>query len=99
VTSKKEKEIIIKRPYATKYYTGLAVREDAYSTQGAATTEQGAIRATVVRIFMSEYAKAVIFDRRTNVPIYTVKIGVHGIQVHYGSAVLNDVADKLRRIK
>lgn len=87
----------IKRPYATMYYSGTSGREPALISQGFAATDRGAIRASVVRIFMGEYNKAVIYDRVQEVPIYTVKIGAHGLQVHYGLAT--ESRAKLHRVK
>lgn len=91
-----KKEKPIKRPYATRYFTGVNDTESSYTSHGAASSDTGAIRASVVRIFMGEYAKAVIYDRREGIAIYTVKLGAHGLQVHYGNAV---GSGKLRRVK
>ena len=83
-TQRKDKPI--KRPYATLYYTGSRTREPALTSQGFASTDKGAIRATVVRIFMGEYVRAVIYDRHLGIPIYTVELGEYGLQVQYGDS-------------
>lgn len=74
----------IKRPYATHYYGDHADKLPSYISHGACSTEQGAIRATVVRIFMGEYGKAVVVDRELEIPIYTIKLTEAGLQVRYG---------------
>jgi hypothetical protein len=74
----------IKRRYATHYFTGIADGLPSYVSHGAASSEQGAIRATVVRIFLGQYGKAVVIDRELNVPIYTIKLTAQGLRVHYG---------------
>lgn len=86
----------IKRPFATYYYADIHCEHNAYSTQGHAATEQGAIRASVVRVFLEQHAMAVIIDRRTGVPIYSVKRGVQGISVHYGTST---TTTQLKRVK
>jgi hypothetical protein len=93
---RKTKAKEIKRPFATHYFSDLNARENAYASQGAASSERGAIRATVVHVFMQEWAKALIYDRRTGVLIYTVKVTSHGIQVYYGATA---ETQHLRRVK
>lgn len=75
---------VIKRRYATHYYTSVHDRGPSFTSHGAASSERGAIRATVVRIFMGQYGKAVVVDRETNLPLYTIKLTVEGLRVHYG---------------
>lgn len=90
----------IKRPYATQYYADADEHHSkpTMTSQGAASTERGAIRASVVRIFMGEFSKAIIYDRIKEIPIYTVKVGAHGLQIHYGLAK-DDNKAKLHRVK
>lgn len=73
------------RRYATHYYNGVHDSSPkAISSHGAAASEQGAIRATVVRIFLGQYAKAIVVDRELDVPIYTIRLTSSGLQVTYG---------------
>lgn len=90
----------MKRPYATHYYSDPAAKEPAFTSQGAAKTDEGAIRATVVRVFMHQYVKALIHDRRTGLLLYTIKLDSGGLRVHYGRAV-TEAADNpgLRVVK
>lgn len=74
----------IRRPYATHYYRHATDRAADLVTQGAAKSPEGAIRATVVRVFLEQHEKAVIHDRRTGLAIYTVVRTGAGIRVHYG---------------
>ena len=79
------KPIIIKRRYATLYYTSVQdTKASDVVSHGAAASEQGSIRATVVRIFMGQYGKAIVVDRELNVPIYTIRLTSAGLQVTYG---------------
>jgi hypothetical protein len=77
----------IKRPFATHYYTLANDHLPDVVSHGAAATEQGAIRAAIVRIFMGQYQKAVIFDRYTGVAVYHIRPGAGGLSVRYGSGV------------
>ena len=77
----------IERPFATHYYHNARDGAAAFTGYGAAKTEEGAIRAAVVRVFLGQYAKAVIHDRVTGVALYNVVIGAGGIRVQYGSGV------------
>lgn len=86
----------IKRPYATHYYSDAHSSIADFSSQGAASTDHGAVRATVVRIFMGQWAKAVIQDRRDGTTVYTITLGAQGLKIHYGAAVGG--APKLRRV-
>jgi hypothetical protein len=51
------------RPYATYYYDGLSALLNDKAGHGAAKTLDGARRATVVRMMMWQYTKAIIVDR------------------------------------
>lgn len=77
----------IKRPFATHYFTLASDRVADVVSQGAASSEQGAIRAAIVRVFMGQYQKAVIFDRYTGVAVYHIRPGAGGLQVRYGSGI------------
>lgn len=70
----------MKRPYTTQYFAGNAL----VASQGAASSPEGAVRATVVRIFLGQYSKAVVVDRRSGAALYTVKINGRQLQVLYG---------------
>ena len=72
-----------KRPFATYYYTASVSGDPAH--QGAAKTEEGAKRSTVVRIILAQYVKAVILDRRGGTVLYTLRRTQGGIAIHYGS--------------
>lgn len=86
----------LKRPYATHYYTLSGDRGPAFTAHGACSSEQGAIRATVVRIFMGEYQKAVVVDRELDITIYTIKLSAAGLQVSYGRE--QEARPHLRRV-
>lgn len=87
-----------KRPYATHYYSSTGDREPSFSSQGAAGSDYGAIRATVVRIFMGQYAKALIHDRRDGTLLYTIKYDSTGLKIHYGAEPASTTL-MLRRVK
>lgn len=78
---------LIKRPFATHYYSSAGDHEPSFTSCGAAKTEEGAIRATVVRVFIGQYAKAIIHDRVTGVALYHVLTGAGGLRIRYGSGV------------
>lgn len=80
----KASKIYIVRQFATRYFSTHDAKEDEYSGHGAASTEQGAIAATVVRIFLKQYAKALIIDRMSGAVIYTIKLDSYGLRVLYG---------------
>lgn len=83
--AKAEKEII--RPYSTHYFTLANDREADTVSRGAASTEEGAIRAAIVRVFMGQFQKAVIYNRHTGVALYHVRPGAGGIQVRFGAGI------------
>lgn len=76
----------LKRPFITRYFDEPGGAAEAH---GACTTEEGAIRATVVRIFVGQWLYAVVFDRSKagDVPIYTIKRTGNALTVHYGRGV------------
>lgn len=85
---KRAKEIKeIKRPYSTHYFTLANDREADTVSSGAASTEEGAIRAAIVRVFMGQYQKAVIYNRYTGVAVYHIRPGAGGISVRFGAGV------------
>jgi hypothetical protein len=77
----------IKRAYATHYFTLASDRMADAVSRGAASSEQGAIRAAIVRVFLGQYQKAIIVDRHTGVALYHVRPGAGGLQVRYGSGI------------
>jgi hypothetical protein len=86
----------LKRPYVNHYFTDPNARDNAFVSQGFASSPQGAIRACVVRIFMHEYAKCLVYDRNDGTLVYTIKPGASGLQIHYGAATGHA---NLRRVK
>lgn len=72
----------LKRPYQVLYYEG-----NFQASQGHAGTEHGAIRASVVRVFLKQYDMARIFE--AGVLIYTVHKRGRELLVSYGDAILN----------
>lgn len=80
-----DKRII--RPFATHYYAGANDKLAAVSSQGAASTEAGAVRAALVRCFLGQYAKALIVDRFTGVVVCNVHRAGHGFRLSLGSGV------------
>lgn len=91
------KPVVMKRPYATHYFTSPGDKFAAFTAHGACSSEQGAIRATVVRIFMGQYSKAVVVDRELEIVIYTIRLTGAGLQVTYGRE--QQAAPLLRRVK
>ncbi len=85
----------IKRPYSTSYFSTAEAKEADITSHGAASSDKGAIRASVVRIFMGEYRKALVHDRRTGDLLYTIRLDQGGLKVFYGREPM--VA--LRRVK
>lgn len=74
----------LKRPFATFYYRGVFDPLDQPVHQGAAKTEVNARRATVVRIIIEQYAKAVIIDRHDGTVLYTLRHAKSGITISFG---------------
>jgi hypothetical protein len=83
--AKADKEII--RPYSTHYFTLANDREADLVSRGAASTEEGAIRAAIVRVFMGQFQKAVIYNRHTGVAVYHIRPGAGGISVRFGAGI------------
>lgn len=83
----KAKPAPIKRPYSTHYFTLRTDTEAHVVSHGASSSEQGAIRAAIVRVFLGQFQKAVIFDRHRDVALYNIRPGAGGLQVRYGSGV------------
>ena len=52
----------MKRPFQTLYYSSVRGRVQDWSSHGHAASEEGAIRAAVVRIFVDQYAVARIYE-------------------------------------
>jgi hypothetical protein len=77
----------IKRPYATHYFTLANDREADTVSRGAAASEEGAIRAALVRVFLGQYQKAVIFNRHTGVAVYHIRPGAGGLVVRFGAGI------------
>lgn len=96
-TSRTRRDNALKRPYLTQYYNDAGTRDNAWSSQGFSASDRGAVRASVVRIFMGEYGKALIYDRRDGTLAYTVKVGANGLQIHYGNAT--GEVHHIRRVK
>lgn len=84
---RKKSDPSLARPYATHYFTLATDRVADVVSHGAAATEQGAIRAAIVRVFMGQYQKAIIVDRFTGVAVYHIRPGAGGLQVRYGSGI------------
>lgn len=93
---RRQKRKVSLRPYATQYYLSLHDTKPAAHHHGACASEEGAIRATVVRVFLGQWAKAEILERDTGRLLYTVILSSAGISVHYGRAVKPSL---LRRVK
>lgn len=86
----------IVRPYSTHYFTDTDGRGTAYSSTGASSSEQGAIRAAIVRLFLGQYKKAVVYDRFTGLAVYNIKIHNRSISVGYGAGVEFKGYDRMR---
>jgi hypothetical protein len=84
---RKRKQQPFKRQYATHYFSGQRDRFPAAVSHGACASEEGAIRASAVRIFLGQYQKCQVVDRANGVTLYTVRTGAGGIHVEYGSGV------------
>lgn len=77
----------MKRRYATRYYHNRTDDPLAVASQGAATSEKGAIRAAVVRIFLGQHGKCVVVDRVTGQSLYTLQRGARGLETKYAEGV------------
>lgn len=77
----------IKRRFATRYYLNQRETANDFATHGAASSEHGAIRAAVVRIFLGQYAKCVVVDRLTNTEMYQLQRGPKGLETRYAKDV------------
>lgn len=74
----------LKRPWHTLYFTSADEAEDQAVAHGHAASEVGAIRASVVRVFVNQYNEARVYH--DGVLAYTVRHNVPGLQVYYGRA-------------
>lgn len=72
----------LKRPYQVLYYEG---NFQSPASQGHAGSEHGAIRASVVRVFLKQYTMARIFEG--GVLIYTVWKRGRELVISYGDVV------------
>lgn len=77
----KRKTLAKSRPYRTLYYNSESTSA-GYVSQGHSKTEKGAVRGSVVRIFMKEHIKALIYEGE--VLIYTVGANSLGLRVAFG---------------
>ena len=79
------------RPYLTYYYSGIEGDETATAGKGCSSTEEGALKAAIVRLFLGQYFSAVIYDRRTGVAVQhitKVKQGRrYGMTIGFGSGM------------
>lgn len=71
-----------KRPFVNMYYATHNAPVDQYVSQGHAASERGAIRASVVRVFMNEHAMTRVFHE--GVQIYTIHHSKAGLQIKFG---------------
>ena len=78
------------RPYGTDYYDSTHMRDSSYIRTGHASTEAGAIRAAVVRVFLGEYRMAVIHEE--GAIIYTITRTARGITINFGRAGAREAA-------
>jgi hypothetical protein len=88
----------VKRRFATHYYVGNGV----LYARGAAATVKGAIRATVVRVFMREYGGdcwAVIHDRELQIDLMVVRVGRNGLDAVFTPEALALQRNQPRRVK
>lgn len=85
----------IKRRFATKYFRS-ARQDELLASQGAASSVKGAVRATVVRVFMDGYPIARVYDRELDALLFTVRNDRGNLQVHFEE---EQSATKLRRVK
>lgn len=90
----------MKRRFATLYYTTSDVRA-GHVARGSAATIKGAVRATVVRVFMGEYkgCNAVIYDRELEMPIMHVRIGANGLEIKSSPELTTSQHTRLRGVK
>lgn len=93
----RKKVVKVKRRFATLYFDQDSAPRNAYVTQGAACTPEGAVRATIVRVFMRQHAKAIIYDRELETDVLQVRMTSQGLQAYYVDKPHEAV--KLRRIK
>jgi hypothetical protein len=70
------------RPYGTRYYASPTAKRDDWSTAGASSSEENAVRAAVFRILVDpDVSKALVFDRRTGHVLQWVTPGAEGLRV------------------
>lgn len=72
----------MKRPFQTLYYSSVRGKVQDRSSHGHAASEEGAIRAAVVRIFVDQYAVARIYE--AGALIYTLYRDRGGLHLSYG---------------
>lgn len=92
----------MKRRFATLYYkSGVYRGRPQHIARGTAASIKGAVRATVVRVFMGEYkgCYAVVYDRELEMNILVVRIGANGLEVKATAELTQAQATKLRRVK
>ncbi len=73
------------RPYTTHYYASRRDGVAAWAAHGHAASDKGAIRAAVVRVFVSQYAYARVYYE--GAAIYTLAMTKTGLKVAYGSVI------------
>lgn len=74
----------LKRPWQTLYFTSTCEADDQAVAHGHAATEAGAIRASVVRVFLNQYREARVYD--AGVLVYTIRHNKAGLQIYFGRA-------------
>ena len=87
------------RPYTTLYYNSITSPERAWVSQGACKTEDGAKVATAVRLVLGQHVMAKVFDRRTEIQIFTFKRTTDGIKMWFGREEGSNVVQLRRRLK
>lgn len=91
----------LKRPYATLYYALKTDKTPSFSAHGACKSEQGAIRASIVRIWMKEYQRIRCVDRELDIVLWEVWLGDDGlIRQAWGREVPERMQQRhMRRVK
>ncbi len=86
-----------KRPFRTYYYDEVDAPYDAYVTQGNCKSEDGAKRASIVRVYMREHPKALIINTRTWIVLWTLKRTDKGVEEYIGN-VDNPAVERSRAL-
>jgi hypothetical protein len=73
---------VSKRPYTNLYYANPTDPPTQWVSHGHASSERGAIRASVVRVFVGQYAMTRVYC--DGALLYTIHHNARGMRISYG---------------